>query len=65
MKFTLTLTHQAVSKTYQTILAEAAKDVTVKGFRKGKAPLSSVEAQLDKAKIYETVLNRLLPGAAG
>lgn len=38
-----------------------AGDVTIKGFRKGKAPLSIVEKQLDPQKIVEHTLNHLVP----
>ena len=61
MKFTLTLKKEDIKAAYGDLLQEAAKKAEIKGFRKGKAPLNVVESHLDKAKLYEQVLNRLLP----
>lgn len=61
MKFTLTLKKEHIKTAYADFLQEAAKKAEIKGFRKGKAPLNVVETHLDKAKLYEQVLNRLLP----
>ncbi len=38
-----------------------AEEVTIKGFRKGKAPLPLIEKQLDPQKILDHTLNHLLP----
>lgn len=50
-----------VKKTYEAVLNDFAKEVTLKGFRKGKAPKNLVEKNLDKSKIYEEAIRRLLP----
>lgn len=38
-----------------------AESVTIKGFRKGKAPINLVEEQLDPQRVTEHTLNHLLP----
>ena len=38
-----------------------AEDVTIKGFRKGKAPLKMVAEALDPQKVTDHVLNHILP----
>lgn len=50
-----------VKKTYDEVLAKVAQSTTLKGFRKGKAPLKLVEKNLDKNKLYAEVLQLLLP----
>lgn len=50
-----------VKKTYDLVLEEEAVKTTIKGFRQGKAPLNLVEKNLDKQKLYQQVLNKLLP----
>jgi len=59
--FILTI-NQNVSKTeYQKIIKDAAKHVEIKGFRKGKAPLDLAEKELSPNKIYEQVIQNVLP----
>lgn len=38
-----------------------AKDVTVKGFRKGKAPLNLVKEKVDHARVLDDAINSILP----
>ncbi len=38
-----------------------AKDVTIDGFRKGKAPLNLVKAKIDQVKVLDEAINTLLP----
>jgi len=57
----LTVPKAKVAETYQAVLKDAAKNVSIKGFRKGKAPIAQVEKSLDKAKLYQQVLETLLP----
>jgi len=38
-----------------------AKNVTVDGFRKGKAPLNMVKARIDQVKVMDEAINSLLP----
>lgn len=50
-----------VKDNYQKSLKEIASQTTIKGFRKGKAPLSLIEKNIDKARLYKKVLENLLP----
>lgn len=64
---TLTLTVNIpwikVEKELEVQIEESVKNTTLKGFRKGKAPKKMVEEGLDKAKIREDVLRKILPQA--
>jgi FKBP-type peptidyl-prolyl cis-trans isomerase (trigger factor) len=58
--FDLVLPQAKIASEYQKVLAEAAKTIELKGFRKGKAPLKLVEAQSDRSQLYSHVLDHLL-----
>lgn len=60
-ELTFTIPWSEVKKTYDQTLDQVAKNTTVKGFRKGKAPVSVVEKQVDQQALFERVLNQLLP----
>lgn len=62
MKFNISIPWGKIQPAYQQVVKDAAADMTVKGFRKGKAPVDMVEKQLDRAKVYEELIQRLLPG---
>jgi FKBP-type peptidyl-prolyl cis-trans isomerase (trigger factor) len=48
-------------QTYDQVLKQTALEVEIKGFRKGKAPIPVVEKNIDKQKLYEEVIKKLLP----
>lgn len=50
-----------VEETKEKIVKKLAKEVDIKGFRKGKAPLALVEEKLDPSKISEQIAQTLLP----
>ena len=52
-----------VKKTWDIVIDEMSKNSNLPGFRKGKAPKKLIEEKLDKTKIKEETLRRLLPGA--
>lgn len=58
---TITIPKEDVQKTEGEVTNEFAKSANIPGFRKGKAPKKLVEEKLDKAKVREEVLKRLLP----
>src|SRR5687767_2061906 len=62
-QLTVTLPISEIDKESEQLLIEAAKEVEIPGFRKGKAPMKQVEQKLDRAKIYEQALQKLLPPA--
>jgi FKBP-type peptidyl-prolyl cis-trans isomerase (trigger factor) len=50
-----------IDEQYKKILTEEAESSEIKGFRKGKAPIDLVEKHLDKNKLYEKVIEKILP----
>ncbi len=58
---TLTVPWKDLDTEYQKLLREEAGKITLKGFRKGKAPLSLAEATLGREKLMEHALNHVLP----
>jgi trigger factor len=50
-----------VAQTRESVIAELVKNVELPGFRKGKAPRETAEKSLDQTKIYEEVIQKLLP----
>lgn len=63
LKVKITLPAKKVQETYQSVVAEAIKQVEVAGFRKGNAPENLAKEQLDEGKIRGEVINRLVPEA--
>jgi len=61
IELTFTLVWTDIAAAQEKITAEAVKQAEIKGFRKGHAPRSLVEPQLDKAKILSHAINDLLP----
>lgn len=61
IELTITIPQKRVKQAYQKILTDLAKETAVKGFRKGKAPVSLVEKKLGKQKIYEQTLKEFIP----
>ncbi len=57
----LTIAKAKVASTYAQLLNDAVKTAEIKGFRKGKAPRDVVEKNLDTSKLYQNVLEHLLP----
>lgn len=52
-----------ILKTKEETLKEFAKDAVISGFRKGKAPISKVEAVTKDEELTEHILSHLLPTA--
>lgn len=61
IQLTITIPVAEVKKTYQQVLAELTQATQIAGFRKGKAPKKLVEEQTDKNKIYEQVIQKIVP----
>lgn len=59
----ITIPSKIIKDTTEIVLEEAVKSANVAGFRKGKAPKKIVEEKLDKDKVKEEVLKKLLPQA--
>jgi len=56
----ITIPASIVKTQYQLTLKEMGQDITVKGFRKGKAPDNLVEKQIGKDKIYDKLINKVV-----
>lgn len=63
IQLTITLDKGLIQKSFNKFLAEAIKKVEVSGFRKGKAPKKLAEEKIDKNKIYELIIQELVPEA--
>lgn len=61
LELTITIPWTKVSESYQKVLADSASEMTIKGFRKGKAPLKTVEEKLGKQHLLEETLKEVLP----
>lgn len=59
----ITISQIDIKKTFEEIVSNAVNTAEITGFRKGKAPRHIVEPTLNKAKIKEEVLKKLLPAA--
>lgn len=59
----ITIPWVTVKKTWELVVDEMSKNSNLPGFRKGKAPKKLIEEKLDKTKIKEETLRRLLPSA--
>lgn len=57
----VTIPQKDIQKTREELIAQSVKTTTVPGFRKGKAPKKLVEDKIDKEKISEEILKKLLP----
>lgn len=60
---TITIPQADIQKTWNDMIDEAVKTTELPGFRRGKAPKKLVEEKLDKEKIKEEVLKKLLPNS--
>lgn len=61
IEITITIPWNKIKNSYDEVLGGFLKKVTIKGFRKGKAPKKLVEEGTNKLKIYEEVLKKLVP----
>ncbi len=63
IQLTIDISKAVVKKNYDQQLIEAAKKAKISGFRKGKAPKKLVEEKIDKSRVYEAVIQKLVPEA--
>ncbi len=62
-KLTITVEKKQVEDAFQTALEELGKEIEIKGFRKGNAPLEKVRENVDRGKLHGKVINTLVPQA--
>lgn len=65
IELTLTIPWIEVTKVYEAVVSEMVQNTEIDGFRKGKAPRAKVEEKLDKTKVYEEALKKIIPEAYG
>jgi FKBP-type peptidyl-prolyl cis-trans isomerase (trigger factor) len=63
MKFVLTFTQDQIQPAKKTALEKLSKDITLKGFRQGKAPLDLVEQHINPEQLIEETASSLIPSA--
>lgn len=63
IELTITIAWAEIQKTYDIVVDETVANAEIAGFRKGKAPKSMVLENLDKNKVYEETIKRLVPKA--
>lgn len=61
IELTITIAWDRISSAYDTHIQKQVDAAELPGFRKGKAPRKLVEEKLDKNKIYEEVIQKILP----
>lgn len=60
---TMTIPWSKVADVKESVTTELLNEVEIAGFRKGKAPREVAQKKLDSGKIYEEVVQKLLPQA--
>lgn len=61
IELTVTLPWETVKKTKEEVVEDYIKNAELPGFRKGKAPKKLVEGKINKEKVKEDTLRKLLP----
>ena len=61
IKFELKLIQTDIKSAYQKTLKKASLNISIKGFRKWKAPLDLVEKEISSQKVFEQIVQDLLP----
>lgn len=61
IELTITIPWAKIKEAYRKTLNLLASEITIDGFRKGKAPLKKVEDKIGKTHIYEELLKDLIP----
>lgn len=63
IQLTMTIPVDEVNKGYERAIVDIVNNAEIDGFRKGKAPRKLVEEKTDKSKVYEKVLQDIIPQA--
>lgn len=61
IELTITIPWKEVKKSFDGLLKKALAEVTVPGFRKGKAPRKLAEEKIEKKRVYEEVIKQIIP----
>ena len=63
IQLTITIPKGEIQKAYNDALEETVRETELPGFRKGRAPKKLVEEKVDRSKVYEQVLQKVVPQA--
>lgn len=61
IQINISIPKEVVLEAKKIVLESKSKDITVPGFRKGKAPLSKIEDNLDENDLKSGIINKILP----
>lgn len=61
INLTVTIPWQKVKESFDKFLQKALSGVEIEGFRKGKAPKKLAEEKVDQQKVYQTVVQEVIP----
>src|SRR3989344_1444067 len=61
MEYTITIPKDTIEKKCDQTIALMAQETEIAGFRKGKAPLDIAKREIKKDKVYEHILQNMLP----
>lgn len=60
-QYTISIPKDIIQKNYDQTLVLMAQEVEIAGFRKGKAPLDIAKKEIKKEKVYEQLLQKMMP----
>ncbi len=63
VQITFSVPKKIIDETQEKVLSDYGKNVTIAGFRKGKAPVEKVKAKLGEQELTEKTLAQILPKA--
>lgn len=63
LQITITIPATEIQKTYDGVVEDTTKTIELPGFRRGKAPKKMVAEKVEKDKIYEKVLQKVIPAS--
>ncbi|MDP2670861.1 MAG: trigger factor family protein, partial [bacterium] len=63
IQLSITIPASEVKEAYGRVFEKTANSAELSGFRKGKAPKKLVEEKVDKSKVYEEVIQEIVPQA--
>lgn len=61
IQYIIDIPKTVIQKNYEDTFVLVAKEVEIAGFRKGKAPLDIAKREIRKEKIYEQMLQKMMP----
>ena len=62
-ELTLTVPWPEIKSVYDKVFEELSAEIEVEGFRKGKAPKDLTAQKIEKRRVYDQVIKRILPDA--